>query len=473
MTETILCKNGYSIKKNNLTLINILKNELTVQPFQIIKFIKKKKVFTVYKEDTEHLYIPKFYGLNKLGLPTINNEYTGTIIDINFKGELRENQMDIINIIINHIINKDGGLLSLPCGYGKTIIALYLISIFKVKTLVVVHKTFLLNQWKERALEFTNAKLGIIQQNIVDVDNKDIVFAMLQSIAKDKYESNIFKDFGFVIFDEAHHAPSEFFSKALPMIACKKTLALSATPTRDDKLEKILYWYFGDLIYKLENSTNKNVLVNIINYKLTDHEKFIECYMKNGEINKAEMINNISTIGRRNKFIINNIVDVIKDNNRKLLVLSDRIMHLELLKNRLDKLNITTTGYYIGGMKQKNLKISEDAQVIFASYAMASEALDIPTLNTLFMVTPRSKIEQSIGRIIRKINIRPLVYDIVDQIPTFIKQSYNRKRFYKKMNFEIHNINIINNNIINNKIDVDNDNNIDIDDNIDNINFID
>ena len=90
----------------------------------------------------------------------------------------------------------------------------------------------------------TNASIGIIQQKKVDTD-KDIVIGMLQSISKDKYNSSIFKQFGLVIFDEAHHAPSQYFSKALPIISCKKTLALTATPKRADRLEKVLFWYYG------------------------------------------------------------------------------------------------------------------------------------------------------------------------------------------------------------------------------------
>ena len=103
---------------------------------------------------------------------------------------------------------------------------LYIAHHYKVKTLIIVHKTFLLNQWIERINEFTDAKVGIIQQNKIDVEGKDFVVGMLQSIAKEKYDEDIFMDFGMVIFDEAHHAPSKYFSKALPIINCKKSLAL-------------------------------------------------------------------------------------------------------------------------------------------------------------------------------------------------------------------------------------------------------
>jgi superfamily II DNA or RNA helicase len=183
---------------------------------------------------------------------------------------MRQKQIDIMKIVLNKLDENDGGLLCLGCGSGKTVMALYIASCLKVKTLVIVHKSFLLNQWKERAAEFTDAKIGIIQQDKVDIEDKQIVIGMLQSISKDKYSSDIFKDFGLVIFDEAHHAPSQYFSKALPIIACKKTLALSATPNRADKLEKILFWYFGDIMYKAPAEAINNLVVKSYKYKCDD-----------------------------------------------------------------------------------------------------------------------------------------------------------------------------------------------------------
>lgn len=290
-----------------------------------------------------------------------------------------------------------------------------------------------MNQWIERIHEFTDASVGIIKQNKIDIDNKDIVIGMLQSIAKNKYSNSIFNNFGMVIFDEAHHAPSQYFSRALPLITAKITIGLSATPKRADKLEKVLYWYFGDIMYQTQSEKNINVIVNIINYKLV-HDKFREFKLKNGKFNRPITINNISTIGQRNKFIINLINDIIQNKKRKIIVLSDRIEHLKSLKNRLDKLNTTISDFYIGGMNQIALNNSaKNAQVIFATYAMAAEGLDIPDLNTLFMVTSRKEVEQAIGRIIRKIDpdIKPLVYDFNDLLPNFINQNKHRKNYIK------------------------------------------
>ena len=321
----------------------------------------------------------------------------------------------------------------------NTVIALYLACHFKVKTLVIVHKTFLLNQWLERIKQFTNASVGIIQQKKVETDNM-IVVGMLQSIAKDKYSSKIFKDFGLVIFDEAHHAPSQYFSQALPIIACKKTLALSATPKRMDGLEKILNWYFGDMIYQSNRVNHKDVIVNIIDYTIKD-KKFREYKLPfNGKINKPKTITNLVKISKRNEFIMEVIKNLYENEHRQILVLSDRIEHLKTIEEMiLTFYKDFSFGYYIGGMKQSKLDDSAKKRIILASYGMAAEALDIPSLNTLVMTTPRSSVEQSIGRIIRKKSkmVKPLIIDIVDNLPSFISQSKNRIRLYKKKEYYI------------------------------------
>lgn len=321
----------------------------------------------------------------------------------------------------------------------NTVIALNLACHFKVKTLVIVHKTFLLNQWLERIKQFTNASVGIIQQNKVETDNM-IVVGMLQSIAKDKYPSKTFKDFGLVIFDEAHHAPSQYFSQALPIIACKKTLALSATPKRSDGLERILNWYFGDMIYQSNRVNNKDVMVSLMDYTIKDKD-FKECKLPfNGKVNKPKTLSKIIKIQKRNDFIMDILKNLYKNKLRQILILSDRIEHLKILEDMI--LNFCpdySYGYYIGAMKQDKLDESATKRIILASYGMAAEALDIPSLNTLIMATPRSNVEQSIGRIIRKKNekVKPLIIDIIDNLTSFVNQSKNRIKLYRKKDYYI------------------------------------
>ena len=447
----LLTKEGYLIKKNKFKkniLIDVRK-ELTVEPYMAFKIHKSKQNrFPVFTEDDDYISVPKFYGLKRFGKPDENHETSGQTVKFKFKGKPRPNQKHIIDTTIKHMEENDGGLISVGCGVGKTFMGLYIASHFKVKTLIIVHKTFLLNQWKERIAEFTNADVGIIQQKKVDTEDKQFVVGMLQSIAKDKYDYDIFSDFGLIIFDEAHHAPSEYFSKALPIISCKKSLALSATPKRSDKMEKILFWYLGDIAYQAPPNENTNVSVKIYNYDL-DHKKFAEARLPfTGEVNRPRTINRIVGLKKRNKFILTILKEILEEEGRKVLILSDRIEHLKELKEKIDELQVSCD-FYIGGKSQKQLEEASKAQILLGSYGMASEGLDIPTLNTLIMTTPRREVEQSVGRIIRKKGKnQPLIIDIVDMLPSLSRQGNHRRKLYKKLKYNVKLYEVENNKIM-------------------------
>ena len=435
----ILCDQGYIILKQNLTeeQIKLLKKDLNVKPFIHGKrgnFVKK---FKIYKENDIKFCIPKFYGINHFGIPDINDISNGNDINLSFEGSLRDYQSKLINDNFEKIRDQLGGTISLPPGRGKTVIALNLICKLGKKTLVIVHKSFLLKQWEDRINQFIpNANVGIIQGKIIDIQDKDIVIGMLQSISlKDDYSDDLFDEFGTIIIDEAHHISAEKFSQALQKISAPYMIGLSATPFRDDKLEKVLSYYIGDIIYYEKPKENQNILVNIYKYN-TEHERFrivINKYTQEAQI--ATMITNLTLVEDRNDFIISLIISCRTDSNRKILVLSERLEHLNNLKSQIDLLDIGSTGLYVGGMKQKKLDISAEANIIFSTYSMSSEGLDIGTLNTVLLATPRRKVEQSTGRILRKNNyiIQPLIIDIVDKIKTFTNQSYTRNSYYKKI----------------------------------------
>ena len=110
---------------------------------------------------------------------------------------------------------------------------------------------------------------------------------------------------------------------------------------------------------------------------------------------------------------------------------------LKYLHDSIAHRNIATVGYYVGGMKEGALKETETKKVVIATYAMAAEALDIKTLTTLIMATPKTDIEQSVGRILREKHSSPIVVDIVDSHDLFKNQWRKRKTFYKKENYKI------------------------------------
>ena len=130
----------------------------------------------------------------------------------------------------------------------------------------------------------------------------------------------------------------------------------------------------------------------------------------------------------------------VENSEQQIMVIAHNKNVLKYIHDAINARSIATVGYYIGGMKESALKETEGKQVVIATYAMAAEALDIKTLCTLIMVTPKTDIEQSVGRILRSDHDMPVVVDIVDSHDPFQKQWAKRKTFYRKENYRIYKV---------------------------------
>ena len=438
---TYIGPKGYTIIKSFMSVEEqeFLRNDLTVKPFVPKNSLIKPPSFRVYRESKNKFYIPKFYGLENYGEPDIVKTSKGKKIDLKFNGSLRDKQKPIVEKFLKNIETRKSGLLALHTGFGKTCLGLYLISALKLKTVVVVHKEFLLRQWIERIEQFLpDAKVGRIQASKMDVEDKDIVICMLQSLSMKDYPKEIFQDFGFAIYDEVHHLGAEVFSRAFFKLTTEYSLGLSATMKRKDGLTKVLNWFLGNVVCKVERKGEDNVLVKVLRYHVEDDDfNKLELDYR-GSIKYTTMIKKICEFNRRSEFILKVIKNLLKKNNdQQIIVLGHQKKLLAYLHDAIKHRNIATVGYYVGGMKEKDLKISEGKQVIIATYAMAEEGLDIKTLTTLVMATPKVDVTQSVGRILRQKRKESLVVDIVDSHVIFEKHFNKRKTFYKRQKFKI------------------------------------
>jgi superfamily II DNA or RNA helicase len=283
-----------------------------------------------------------------------------------------------------------------------------------------------------------DAKIGIIQGQIIDIENKDIVIGMLQSLSGKEYPQNMFESFGFTIIDENHHISSEIFSRALQKIVTPVMLGLSATMQRKDGLTRVFKMFLGDIVFKMKRENDDEVLVKAIEYQ-TDDKDFNEVQIDwKGQVAYSTMVSKICSFNHRTEFIIKVIKNELEENpNQQIMVLGSQKDILVYIYKAIEHRNIASVGYYVGGMKEKDLKLSETKKVVVATYAMAAEGLDIKTLSTLFLVTPRTDITQAVGRILRVKHERPLVVDIIDNHDVFKRQWMKRKAFYKKNKYKI------------------------------------
>lgn len=417
--------------------------ELTVRPtagdgFQSLPYFK------VYRENSTRFRIPRFYGQEHY--PNFTHDAgidACTTIDVPFQGTLKEENAQHIasSTVVNTLHTVGGGVLSLPTGYGKTTVALHVLSTMRVKTLIIVHKEFLMNQWIERIQQFLpTASIGIIRQNKVDVAGKDIVIAMLQSLSMKTYAREVFAGFGLTIIDETHHICSKTFSCALFNVCTKYVLGLSATPERKDGLTKVLHWCIGPVCYKVDRDTSQMRITTEIKHFDCDAFSTMEVPLSvTGRVSVPEIINLITNVDERNAYIVDAIVRF-HDEGRKTIVLTDRRNHCELLRDALIARGLTDVGLYMGGMKQHELKKSEALPIIVATYSLAHEGLDIPALDTLILATPKTDVVQATGRIMRSGGGRkhdPYILDIVDTFSVLPRQGKKRKAFYVSSGFDV------------------------------------
>ncbi|AYV77557.1 MAG: superfamily II DNA or RNA helicase [Dasosvirus sp.] len=464
MIRTHLTNDGYHIDLKSIGHDKLTKtiNDLTVRPFRLDATEEEldKGKFTVYRYDEkkETLIVPRYYGIQKFGMPR-NIQFTHEKVEMKFYSELRLKQKDVVDKCLRYFEKYGGGLLSVPCGFGKTVCALFIAQHLGLKTLVVVHKTFLLVQWINKAIEFLKipkSKIGIIRQKVCEVEGKDIVFATIQTIGK-KDHKNIRGKFGFVIYDEAHHICCRTYSRALLKTGARYTMALTATPYRGDGLIKVMYWFTGGTVYREKMKINKNVVVKMINYK-SNHKLFkLKMRWFQGKVrpDTGKMTTNICEIPERNDAIAEIITHIRRNNpDRKILILSGRKNHLTTLKQMVDgeilsdikegilEKDEVCSCYYTGETTPHDREIAEESgDIIFATYDMAHEGLDIKQLNTVILASPKKDVVQSVGRIMRNIlksgDCRPMIIDFGDDIDGIRKWGKIRTEMYGKCKYEI------------------------------------
>lgn len=442
----VLTQRGYRISKSALNKEQELwlRTEMLVKPETMAKYDIGIDPFSIYFESDRYLYLPRSWAIKQFGEPDSDIRTDGLALreDLCFIGKLREEQMPIVNTFIGSGAN---GLLCVPCGYGKTFMAIWLAFRLKKRFLVVVHKEFLMSQWR-RELETLcpGIRLGTVQGDLCQIDEEkyDGSLVMIQTLCSRDYNANLFIGYGFAIFDECHHLGAEHFSKSLLKIQCKHMLGLSATPDRTDGLTKVFLWFLGPIAYQIKfREADSSVKVIIYRFSSEDKTYSEPPLDKNGEVVRPRLVNQIAAFIPRTEYLSDHIASYAKE-GRKILILSDRREHLVNFERELKKRDIIDIGYYVGAMKQDKLDASEKCSVILGTFSMASEAMNIPSLNTILLATPKSNIEQSVGRILReKKEVRkfsPLILDVLDHMHTgCIGQYRKRKNYYKECGYKI------------------------------------
>lgn len=483
----ILSHRGYAIRKDCLSTDQTtkLRKALTMVPKIAAEFAAGIDPFPIFYESPSRWYVPRFWGLANCGPPDGDARGLGKPLrpELQFNKTLRAEQLPIVEAFKAGDWN---GLICVPCGYGKTFMAIWLACQLKRRFLVVVHQEFLMEQWrKELEGSIPGIRIGVIQQNKVQTglmtpkeltipeikerlkahglkvggtrpellarlravepaeepQEYDCCICMLQTVASRDWPLDTFAGFGFTIFDECHHLGAEHFSKALMSIQTKHMLGLSATPDRMDGLDDVFQWFIGPIRYQIKvREADTSVEVRVLKFTSADPAYANEPTDARGEVSRARLCNQLAEYKPRTKAIVDELEPALQE-GRKLLILSDRRAHLEEFEQLFRARGFTSIGYYVGGMKAEARDESATESIILATFTLAAEGMNVKDLNTVALVTPKSRIEQAVGRIFRLKKeervFAPVIYDIHDTHDVLQGQYRKRIAFYKQCAYTI------------------------------------
>lgn len=387
--------------------------------------------FDVYVETPTAIVTPLFWGQDlclREKLPLTDTRTKGASIpNMLFHGSLRAQfqQPAAAEATLTSLQTTGGAVLCLPTGYGKTTTALHIASQIQRKTVVLVHKTFLADQWLERIKSHLPGISATRYSGSKKDSSGDIVVATIQTVLSSG--SQALQTADVVIIDEVHRIAAPAFSKVTSkgFLAAPYILGLSATPDRSDKLTCILHWICGPLAFRIAPRFAAPVHVRV---RYSPYTVDIPLNRR-GEPDHASMLTHLAEHPQRTSFLIAEMKACIAK-DADCLVLSHRRAHCQTLARRL-----CGEGYdaqtYLGGDKTV-----PTSKIIVSTYGLVSEGFDEPRLNALVLATPASVVQQVVGRILRGSSQHPkLILDVVDPNPIGYAQFQKRKACYRANNF--------------------------------------
>ncbi|MFY4809103.1 TOTE conflict system archaeo-eukaryotic primase domain-containing protein [Aliarcobacter butzleri] len=419
------------------SLISKLKSFATFENPQIKVLLSlRKPLFNTpkyirsFEENENFLMLPRglketlidFFNVNAVSYSFVDKRVLNKIQTKTVTFNLRPEQ----NEAIKEIKKSDYSICIAPPGFGKTLLGAKIFEIRACTTLIVVNKNMLLNQWIERFVDYfgyNKKDIGYLGKGFNKL-NGQIDVATMQSL---KNDPKIIENYSFVIVDECHHIPALTFEQIIKSFKGKYILGLSATPNRKDELQPILFQQLGEISYEYKKKKTHTNKLQIIRTQ----------FVSNAD-NYATIINELCIDEDRN----NLIVDIIKKNiDRKILLLTDRIEHINVLESLLQKENIDYISVH-GSLNKKeqveNMNLVKTKSLILATTSYFGEGIDFPHLNTILFATPISyygRLIQYLGRIGRG-NQECLAIDFLDSKNAMLNSAYKKRlEGYKQMHY--------------------------------------
>jgi len=403
--------------------------------FSFNKFSKQKPKEKIIQplrvsEDKTKGYIPFDWSLKNINNAKRPNRSEFSSINVKFNTTLREGQKQVKEEAISALNKRGSIMLALYPGFGKTSLSIFLSSKIGLKTLIICHRIILLNQWEEAIKRFIDdakvclVKPGMSNKKIKEAEESQFLLVNAQNVKT--LGEDFFKNIGvgLVIVDEIHLILCESLSECLGYLCPRYLIGLSATPYRADGLDKLLDFYFGE-----ENKIIRELYHPHIVYKIDTRIKFEE-----DSKDWNALITEQSSHEKRNKFIVDIILHF-KD--RHFLVLCKRIEQSKTIFNYLqeEKENVSL-------IAEDNNKFDKDSRIIVATTGKAGVGFSVDSIDSLILASDiQSYFEQYMCRCIRREDVSPIIFDLVDDDKALKRHFTERKKVYEKAGGVIHSFN--------------------------------
>ena len=402
----------------------------------------------VWMEGTDgSLYVPPKFGcasgpppsldwgghLHERGYRPSPQSHLGLIAsmppEVRFNGSLdpRLHQPEATSKALEALRGEGRCMVAQHTGAGKTVCALAVAAALGLKTLVIVHKGVLMDQWVDRVRTFLPAaKVGKVCQDVCESQGYDIVVAMLQSVERREYPG--LTDHGLLILDEVHRFAAAGFSRILFKVNAPHVLGLSATPERRDGLTPVINWWLGDVVFRLERENQRHVRVRTVYTHISVPVKV----NRMGRVDMCKFITSLCEHPGRNEMLRGVVGELLRE-GRAVLYLTDRRTHAEAMAA-----NFPEHAHLLLGGRKTREPITERHRLLCSTYSMCREGVDVPHLDSLILSSPKSDVNQICGRVLREHHARnfdPLIVDFVDDAHVSYSQYRRRQDYFHSCGF--------------------------------------
>ncbi|QSO47517.1 TOTE conflict system archaeo-eukaryotic primase domain-containing protein [Alicyclobacillus mengziensis] len=413
---------------------------------------RKPRIIDCSEESSEYIALPRgcqdelvpLFQNHDIDVQIEDKRNGGSKIDVTFQGKLRDEQMKAAR----NLLESDMGTLVASTAFGKTVVGAWMIAQRGTNTLVLVDKTQLLEQWRERLAAFLNIstkEIGLIGGGRSNRTGR-IDIALLQSVYTNRQVKDFVTEYGHIVVDECHHISAVSFEQVLKRATARYVLGLTATLVRKDGKHPIVLMQCGPVRYK--TSAKSQAMLRPFDHVLIPRQTSFKLVDSESDLGISQIYDRLMSDESRNDMIFDDLLTAL-DQGRSPILLTERTAHLEYFEHRLKGFakNIIVLR---GGMGKKQLRAVQEKiksiplneeRVLLATGRYIGEGFDDERLDTLFLVMPiswKGTLQQYAGRLHRLHNQKDEVriYDYVDdQVPMLEVMYQKRLKGYQAMGY--------------------------------------